>query len=68
VSGNSRLAWQGFKTMTNVPHKGRGKPTFILLGGEGLERAHQLNSFFYRLLAVILELASCCSLFPLQLF
>ncbi|KAK0148776.1 putative RNA-directed DNA polymerase from transposon X-element [Merluccius polli] len=34
--------------MTNVPHKGRGKPALILPGGEGLERANQLNNFFCR--------------------
>ena len=48
VSGNPREAWQGIKTMTNVPHKGRGKPALILPGGEGLERANQLNNFFCR--------------------
>lgn len=33
VSGNSREAWQGIKTMTNVPHKGRGNPSLIMHGG-----------------------------------
>ncbi len=46
ASGNSREAWQGIKTMTNVPHKGRGKPALTLDGSEGLEMANQLNSFF----------------------
>ena len=48
MSGNSREAWQGIKTMTNVPHKGRGKRSLVLPGGEGVERANQLNSFFCR--------------------
>lgn len=48
VSGNILEAWQGIKAMTNVPHKGRGKPFLILPGSEGLERVNQLNSFFCR--------------------
>lgn len=52
MSDNSWEAWQGIKTMTNVPHKGKGKSSLDwrtcldLLGGDGLESANQLNSFF----------------------
>ncbi|KAM4537132.1 uncharacterized protein PAE49_021521 [Odontesthes bonariensis] len=54
VSGNSREAWQGIKTMTDVPHKGRGKPSLDwkhcldMLGGEDIDSANQLNNFFCR--------------------
>lgn len=48
ASGNSREAWQGIKTMTNVPHKGKAK-TFVSYGkGEEQHAANELNKFFSR--------------------
>jgi hypothetical protein len=47
-SGNSRVAWQGIKTMASAPHIGRGETTADLGRYEGQNMANELNVFFSR--------------------
>lgn len=57
ASGNSRLAWQGVKTVTNVPHKGKGKSSPVLHGAGRVELANSIiSSVVLKIKSVLLML------------